>query len=640
MTAPRPDGADRISGVSQSPRGAGSAVSGIAILLLVGLLLRLLLAYILLPGSGFASDIGTFTAWASQLGQSGPGDFYATAGFADYPPGYLYVLWLLGGLGHILAPLAGGDAGSVIAALIKIPPILCDVAIGYVLYRIVKSWRGEHPDANRLALIAAAIYLFNPVTWYDSAIWGQTDSVGALVTLLAVLALIRGNSEGASVLAVLAALVKPQFGVVALPVVGIVLLRRHLFGPETIPHNPVLLPARLRGWFEEERGYWRLVSSGVAALLVLVVLLVPFSLDIPGFVQLIVKTAGGYQYLSVNAYNPWALIGAGGQAPLAFGGGWSPDTVPLIGPLPGVLIGGLLLVAGFGLGALRLAWRDDRRSIIVVTLLLALGFFILPTRVHERYMFPIFALLPILAVVDRRWLAATIVLSIGAFINMHGILTTPLYATPNVANLPLGELFRDPIGILTSIVLNVAGFVFIAWMLLPSAASEPDPYEEPAPAEEAELGPDEGYGTDGYVAPPTAPWYAPLTALVPRYSIRRDRTAELVNELGGTLGRRDAVLFVVVFFAALLLRTYNLQQPFDMHFDEVYHARTAMEFLQDWRYGIPHSIYEYTHPHIAKYGMAIGIELLGDDKVISTADLGAAVDGAVIEQRWAPTDKP
>ena len=31
-----------------------------------------------------------------------------------------------------------------------------------------------------------------------------------------------------------------------------------------------------------------------------------------------------------------------------------------------------------------------------------------------------------------------------------------------------------------------------------------------------------------------------------------------------------------------------------------------MEFLQDWRYGVPHNIYEYTHPHLAKYAMALG----------------------------------
>ena len=56
-----------------------------------------------------------------------------------------------------------------------------------------------------------------------------------------------------------------------------------------------------------------------------------------------------------------------------------------------------------------------------------------------------------------------------------------------------------------------------------------------------------------------------------------------------------------------------------MHFDEVYHARTATEFLQDWRYGIEHDIYEWTHPHLAKYAMAGGIVAWGDNRVTATA---------------------
>ena len=41
----------------------------------------------------------------------------------------------------------------------------------------------------------------------------------------------------------------------------------------------------------------------------------------------------------------------------------------------------------------------------------------------------------------------------------------------------------------------------------------------------------------------------------------------------------------------------------------------ATEFLQDWRYGLSHSIYEWTHPHLAKYAMALGIVAWGDDRV-------------------------
>ena len=69
----------------------------------------------------------------------------------------------------------------------------------------------------------------------------------------------------------------------------------------------------------------------------------------------------------------------------------------------------------------------------------------------------------------------------------------------------------------------------------------------------------------------------------------------------------------LIVIGSFTLRGFNLAQPYDMYFDEVYHARTATEFLQDWRYGIVHSIYEYTHPHMAKYAMALGIEAFGNN---------------------------
>jgi hypothetical protein len=156
VTSPRADGADRFLGARRAP-GTRTAVGSLAILLLVGLLLRLTIAYVLLPGSGFESDIGTFTAWALNLAQNGPGTFYAGGGFADYPPGYLYVLWLLGGLGNLLAPLANGSAASATVALIKVPPILLDIAVGALLFYVVRSWRSNRPDASRLGLIAAAL---------------------------------------------------------------------------------------------------------------------------------------------------------------------------------------------------------------------------------------------------------------------------------------------------------------------------------------------------------------------------------------------------------------------------------------------------------------------------------------------------
>src|SRR6185369_13372594 len=48
------------------------------------------------PHFGFDTDLGTYKAWALRLAEVGPADFYAPNYFCDYPPGYLYLLWIVG----------------------------------------------------------------------------------------------------------------------------------------------------------------------------------------------------------------------------------------------------------------------------------------------------------------------------------------------------------------------------------------------------------------------------------------------------------------------------------------------------------------------------------------------------------------
>jgi len=78
--------------------------------------------------------------------------------------------------------------------------------------------------------------------------------------------------------------------------------------------------------------------------------------------------------------------------------------------------------------------------------------------------------------------------------------------------------------------------------------------------------------------------------------IRADRSRLLADEPGGRLDRLDIWVLVILVISLLTVRIWRLSEPYGMHFDEVYHARTATEFLQDWRYGISHDIYEWTHP--------------------------------------------
>jgi dolichyl-phosphate-mannose--protein O-mannosyl transferase len=679
LTSTPAHGAGRVDGASGRPLRALSATPALIILLLAGLALRLAIAYVFFPDSGFKTDLSTYTSWALTLADHGASAFYASAGFSDYPPAYLYILWPIGLVAKLVAP---GDPASVAQTLIKLPPIFVDLVVGTLLYFLVAGWARPGRRAEALGLAAAALYVFNPVTWYDSALWGQTDAIGALVLLAGVAALIRGNSEGAAGLAVLAALVKPQYGVVLVPLVGVVLLKRHLLSNG--PRNTAWGPGRLRAWLSREQGPVRILTSALVGVAVFFVVALPFAMGPLEYLVLVAKTANGYMDLTVNAYNPWALIGSAGTPPLAASGLWSDDRVGLLGPLPGVLVGSSLLLVGLVVGLLRGAWRDDRRSLIVVAVFLSAAFFILPTRVHERYLFPVFAFLPILAVGNRRWAVALVLFALGSFMNLHAILTIPSYATDNLKGLPFGDLFRGYPFVVLSVGLQTAGFLFAALQLRAAVARRADPIDSAAhdvdaervrrremepgwsvsgaggagasaagfgafaePAHQAtviagrsvrlEDGPDE-LEDYGWIRGP-GPWAWVKDRLTPP-PLRRDRSAELTAEPYGRWDRLDLLIVTLIVIGSFTLRAWHVAQPYDMYFDEVYHARTATEFLQDWRYGMPHSIYEYTHPHLAKYAMAVSIDAFAGNRVSGTSQLTTDTEDATIETRWSPNTAP
>ena len=670
-----PTAAGPAVGSAGRPQRALPAPPALVLQLLGGLALRVTIAYVIFPGSGFESDLGTYASWSLTLADHGPMGFYASAGFADYPPAYLYVLWPIGLLAEALG---SGNAGGLASGLIKLPPMLMDIAVGYLLYRLVLGWTWPGRRAEALALGAAALYVFNPVTLYDSALWGQTDAAGALVMLLCAAALIRGNAEGATALAVLAAMVKPQFGIVMIPLVGVVLLRRHLFRAGSGPRHAPWGPAALRGWLAREQGPLRIVTAVLLGVAVFFVLALPFQLGPVEYLQLMGRTAEGYAYVTVNAYNPWALLGTDSNPSLAEAWAWSPDTIALVGPfLLGSVevavtiftVGALLLVLGFLWGVIRAGMTGDRWTILLAAAFLSMAFFILPTRVHERYLFPVFAFLPLLAVADRRWLVSLVVIAVGSFINLHGILMIPAYATGNIEGLPLGDLFMPgnfPF-VLLAIVLQTGVFVFAAWEL--RGQRLPDPFELAAGEVAGAVGrvpvPDgaravggmgaataeadtEGWSPAGAGMPDLVPVVPAgptvrerIAARVFSPRIRRDRSASLAMERGGRLTPRDLGVMASIFVAARELRGFNLAQPFDMYFDEVYHARTGMEFLQHWKYGERHSIYEYTHPHLAKYTMAWSVDTFAENKVTGTGTVGATgVTAAAVEMRWSPFGQP
>ena len=89
----------------------------VLLVLAIGLIFRLILAYAL-PGSAVRASApisGCSTTGRTCWPTHGPWGFYANASYADYTPGYLYALWLVGALRDIGLGL-GIDATSSTAS--------------------------------------------------------------------------------------------------------------------------------------------------------------------------------------------------------------------------------------------------------------------------------------------------------------------------------------------------------------------------------------------------------------------------------------------------------------------------------------------------------------------------------------------
>ncbi len=637
-------------------------VGAVLIVLALGLALRFILLY-LLPGSGFDADLVSFRFWADDLARNGLAGFYQREFFHDYTPGYMYVLWLVGTIGR-----AAGGIGD----LIKIPPILADLGLGYLVWSMIRELGGR----QRLALLGAGVVMVNPVFWFDNVVWGQVDSVGVLFLLLGLRSLWRDQPERAAIFTVVAAIVKPQLGILV-PIVAVVTIRRALRPPAV---DAALPEGRFRRWEVQTGQPVRILTTGLAGYLTALALCLPFGLSVIGFtpqapfltsglIDQIAVAGGGYPYVTVNAYNAWAVVPSDLGNSLANSGQWVCDAVVAgnacgagvaqFGAIPAVLIGTALLVLAIVTGMWAVWRRPDRLTILVALAVIALAFFAAPTRVHERYGFPFFALGAILFAVSPRWRIAYVILAIATFANMYVVLTTIYPPKDPVLNpvadwLGIGSLIRSEIGVTLIAALHTVGFAW-AWLQLRPAAMARLAAEvraASAPTSDEPRGERVRPGAGPALVPGTAP---PVPVTMPTWSeparfeetglrgwigdrlrtvpMRADRSRTLIGERGGRLDRLDAWVLVVLVIATLGLRTFRLEEPYQMHFDEVYHARTATEFLQDWRYGESHAIYEWTHPHLAKYAMAGGLVLWGEDRVAATSRLGDPVRAVAIEHR-------
>ena len=142
-------------------------------ILLIAAVLELFLAY---TQDGFSIDLEFIHNWGVRMHEVGFSRFYGPEVQMPYPPGYLYVVFVLQWVINLLQIT---DI-SIIYFIYKIPPIFCDLCSGVILYKLAL----ERQMTKKKATVLAALYMFNPAVVINSAVWGQVDSCFTLFILL------------------------------------------------------------------------------------------------------------------------------------------------------------------------------------------------------------------------------------------------------------------------------------------------------------------------------------------------------------------------------------------------------------------------------------------------------------------------
>lgn len=389
-------------------------------LLFIGLLFRIFLMF---WSFNFRenTDVLRFRDWARIAHTYGLQDAYKPdhLGFGtlinNMPPGSLYLnvaayeaqiplvkLYLR--LTHQAAGTNYWINSILINAFLRFPSIIADLVLGLLIYRLIKLKRSE-----KAAVLASSLFIFNPVVLYNSAFWGQMDSLYAL-PLFVSFYLLSKKRYFWSILFFSFSLYVKLNTLLFLPFFLIIIYK--------LIKNKVLFFGHL------------VLSFFAIYILTLPVSSTPYNF----IINLFLKTSGGEMQNVTNfAFNFWwflfkPFIQIGVPINL-----FNFSEIRLLGSPPGsasyfglsLSTWAFILFSLFLLPILsktiflkRAKFPQPETLFLFFSLITLLGFLFLP-RMHERYMYPLFPLLATYVGLKQKFLFIFIILSALNFINLY-----------------------------------------------------------------------------------------------------------------------------------------------------------------------------------------------------------------------------
>jgi len=369
-----------------------SVIAVLAAICMLGFFVRILLS----PLEGYGFDVGANQGWAKSAVKLGLAKSYSQQVDGNMLPNYPPLsLMIFASTGHAYQAIVSPeyDAKRIEnRVFIKFPSIVADIVTGILLFFIVAAWKGR-----KAGYLSAAFYALNPAVVYDSAVWGQTDSVYTMFMVACIGAFAMQWNAATGALLALALLTKAQAIVIA-PLIGFILL--------------------LRGW--------KAVLAAVAGFVpTFVLVLIPFIPDngLHGVWNMYAQSIGYYTSVSSNAYNFWWAL-------LSDSANGVTDNQLVLG-IMSYRNAGLIL---FGCAYAWLLWhvwkhRKDMQGsaqgiphLFYAASIAAYAFFLFNTEMHERYLFPVMALGLPLAFLSRKTAAVYAGVSSLFFFNLLGVL--------------------------------------------------------------------------------------------------------------------------------------------------------------------------------------------------------------------------
>lgn len=359
---------------------------------------------------GHETDMNCFSGWSGIIFDGGISNFYSSEGFHDYPPGYMYILYIIGAIKHLFNP-----SGGALYLLVKLPSIIIDLLSGFFVYKLARKKFGDATGS-----LFSALYLINPAIILNSSLWGQVDTVYTILIALMVYLVSEKQMIKSYFVFALCVFVKPQsFIFTPIIIYGII--------------ENVFLPK-----FNKE-AFIKNLLFGLGAIAMMFVISLPFGIN--HVFEQYKATLASYPHLTVNAFNIWGALGKNWADLNSFT----------------TLLGYVILAAIVAYATYVFFKSKNKGKYYFVAAILSFATFMLSTKMHDRYAFPtmLLLLLAFLTTESFEDYLLYLLISISQFFNTAWVLF--------IYEQDINKFFKSPVIVIASII-NIAIFVYMIYV--------------------------------------------------------------------------------------------------------------------------------------------------------------------------------